>query len=813
MWTRHHPIRTIIIALIILAVCAAPALKAQAAQAQDKDYTAKILEYTTEKFFLTEFVDHLPASDTVPTPLKVLGHIVGAPDVLDHSADIYKYLRALDAATPRVQVFSDRPDRRRPRDDRASPSPPRRTSPAWPASRRSCPAWPTPAASRTRTPPSSSPRASRLLDHRRPPFQECGSPEMMMELAYRLAVEDTDAVRAIRKNMVVLMTPILEVDGWDKAVDSYLYKKDNKDKKTIPPSTGGNTSSTTITATPSAWGSSSPRTSSRPISSGTRSSCTTSTSPCPISTSRRGRARTTPGSTRSPSMSGRSSPTTRSASMNRRGVPGVWTHGFFDGWARELRLLRRPFPQLRRPLLRDLRRDRSGHDGPDRRRRIQAGLVPAQPSPRVGQVVLPQQHRTSCRAPSSCPSSTSRRTRTSSSITSISRASAPWPRRGPKAPRPTSSPRIRSAPWPPPGSSTCSGRTASRSTPPTAEITVGKDKYPAGSYVVRMDQPYSRCADMLLDTQYYNPKDPRPYDDTGWTLGPLFNVRTVRVTDAKVLDAAMTRPQEGRGRRGKVVGKREGRRPSPSTTRAEPELMTFRYRLKDVKMLAAEDGFTQGDVEVQRRNLHHPQGREPGRPRGPAGQGLRRPRALTATGSRRKPRRQDPRPRRAAAGHPPFLAEHPGRGLVPAGLRQAGDSLRLHPPPGDPGHGGPQAQIRRHHLPAGRHVRARPRRVVNGIGGEEPIPYKKTEKYPNLGDARFARRHPRRNGAQGDRPPQVVHRAGRAVRPDHGHGRAPDQLRHRGERRRGRARRNSRPPGSVLSANVTDTPEPHRLRL
>ena len=39
-----------------------------------------------------------------------------------------------------------------------------------------------------------------------------------------------------------------------------------------------------------------------------------------------------------------------------------------------------------------------------------------------------------------------------------------------------------------------------------------------------MDQPYSRMADMLLDTQYYNVNDPQPYDDTGWTLGALRNV-------------------------------------------------------------------------------------------------------------------------------------------------------------------------------------------------------------------------------------------------------------------------------------------------
>src|SRR5262249_6227763 len=62
---------------------------------------------------------------------------------------------------------------------------------------------------------------------------------------------------------------------------------------------------------------------------------------------------------------------------------------------------------------------------------------------------------------------------------------------------------------------------------------------PAGSYVVRMDQPYSRLADVVLDTQYYNPRDPRSYDDTGWTLGALRNVKALRVTDASVLDVPM----------------------------------------------------------------------------------------------------------------------------------------------------------------------------------------------------------------------------------------------------------------------------------
>ncbi|MCH6547422.1 MAG: hypothetical protein IH798_03150, partial [Gemmatimonadetes bacterium] len=62
------------------------AVPAATAQQNDEAYTAKILEYTTEPFFLTPYVDHLPASETVPTPFDVLGHIVGAPDVLSYPA-------------------------------------------------------------------------------------------------------------------------------------------------------------------------------------------------------------------------------------------------------------------------------------------------------------------------------------------------------------------------------------------------------------------------------------------------------------------------------------------------------------------------------------------------------------------------------------------------------------------------------------------------------------------------------------------------------------------------------------------------------
>ena len=55
-----------------------------------------------------------------------------------------------------------------------------------------------------------------------------------MELTYRLAVEETPFVQAIRKNTIVMITPVLEVDGHDRYVDVYNYKKANPGKPAPP---------------------------------------------------------------------------------------------------------------------------------------------------------------------------------------------------------------------------------------------------------------------------------------------------------------------------------------------------------------------------------------------------------------------------------------------------------------------------------------------------------------------------------------------------------------------------------------------------
>ncbi|HYA97836.1 MAG TPA: hypothetical protein VEH49_07055, partial [Methylomirabilota bacterium] len=124
---------------------------------------------------------------------------------------------------------------------------------------------------------------------------------------------------------------------------------------------------------------------------------------------------------------------------------------------------------------------------------------------------------------------------------------------------------------------------------------------PLGSYIIRMDQPYSRMVDMLLDTQYYSTSDPRPYDDTGWTLGPLRNVKTVRVTDLSILKAPMTLVAvparfdgSGVAATHAAKGKSPAARAYAINASAEPGLAALRFRLKDVRFSAAEEGFEAG---------------------------------------------------------------------------------------------------------------------------------------------------------------------------------------------------------------------------
>src|SRR5438876_612883 len=120
---------------------------------------------------------------------------------------------------------------------------------------------------------------------------------------------------------------------------------------------------------------------------------------------------------------------------------------------------------------------------------------------------------------------------------------------------------------------------------PEKKVETEPRTFPAGSYLVRMDQPYSRIADAVLDYQYWSPSDPQQsvYDDTAWTMGELANVEVVRVTDAKVLAASM-QPVSGEVRSsGAISGSGVTYLINHNSDNA---LVTLRYRLKDLSVEA-----------------------------------------------------------------------------------------------------------------------------------------------------------------------------------------------------------------------------------
>src|SRR5437899_1270265 len=100
----------LIASLLLIALCAAVSAQVKPGrdpnQPVDEEYTKKIREYTTEPFFNSPLTDYLPASPNVPTPRTVLGDVAGAPGKLPYAEDVYRYMRMLEKASPRVKVFS-----------------------------------------------------------------------------------------------------------------------------------------------------------------------------------------------------------------------------------------------------------------------------------------------------------------------------------------------------------------------------------------------------------------------------------------------------------------------------------------------------------------------------------------------------------------------------------------------------------------------------------------------------------------------------------------------------------------------------------
>ena len=596
----------LVIAGAMLAVLSATGRAADPPQKKDKakaaapvskineEYTAKIKEHTTEKYFLTELVDHLPASDKVPSPDKVLGYVVGTPNKLTYTKDMYRYYRELEKSTPRVRVFTA-PERSeegkeqllvvvsdeaniakldRYKEITARLADPRKINDA---------------------------EAQQLIGEGKAIYwasgsihsPEQGSPEMLMELAYRLAVEDSAVIEAIRKNVIVLITPALEVDGRDRSVDLYNYRKANPNKQTPPLLY---------------WGKYVAHDNNRDglgmALALSRNQMKTFLDYHPVVL--HDLHESVPflyTSTGTGPYNAWLDPLVidewhvlayhEIEEMTKRGVPGVWTHGFYDGWAPNYMFyVANGHNSIGRFY------ETFGGQGADTSVRnvgAQSARDWFRPNPPLPWVKWSIRNNINMQQSAilfAMNYVANQKDRFLNNFYIKSKRSvAKAKNEGPYA-------------WVIPGDTPRPVEAADTVNllrlmgvevqTATKEFSFKDQKFPAGSYIVRMDQPYSRMADMLFDTQYYNVNDPRPYDDTGWTLGALRNVKTVRITDKSVLEAPMVLLTSDARVRGKIAG-------SAATAgfiinhTADNTLATLRYKLKDVKMNAAEDSFKIGD--------------------------------------------------------------------------------------------------------------------------------------------------------------------------------------------------------------------------
>jgi hypothetical protein len=544
MRSRHLAIPALIAAL------AAPFV-AGAQQPIDAAYTARIRELTpTDSVwkFTTELVDHLPASATVPSPLKVLGYVPGTIGRLAYVEELNRYFRAVDAASPRVKVFSlgmsdegremlvvavaDSATIARLDDYRAMAAKladPRSTTPA---------------------------ERARLVKEAKPIYwltgsihsPETGSPEMLMELAYRLAVEETPFVQDIRDHVITLITPVTEVDGRDRAVDvaklsrslglgpqgvsltywgKYTAHDNNRDGMVLSQKLTQHVMDGFVHWRPTVMHDLHESVAFLHTSTGT-GPYNDEFDPIVID-------------------EWHTLAYQEITELTKRGLPGVWTHGFYDGWAPNYMLA---IANLHNSIGRFYETYTSMNAD------CQVTNLPAsqterrwdRPSPPVNGIkwcirsninyqesgVLTALKYVADHADTFLENFALKAERQ----VNKGKTTAPYAFVVPRGQR-------RSAE---------AADLVNLFRQHATEINVASKDFTlkgagakdapvqvkAGDWIVRMDQPYTQTVRTLLAIQHFKPDDPSPYDDTGWTIDELRHVTTLKIADPAVLSAPMT---------------------------------------------------------------------------------------------------------------------------------------------------------------------------------------------------------------------------------------------------------------------------------
>ncbi|NJD18248.1 MAG: hypothetical protein FIA95_03065 [Gemmatimonadetes bacterium] len=590
MFRRTLALRRIAWGLAV-AVLTTPVL-AHAQQRIDEEYTRLIKQHLQDPRITTELVDHLPASETVPTPLKFHGRIIGTPGELTYAKDIHRYLKAIDEASPRASIWSlgtteegremivmaiadeqTIADIEKYKGYLGELTDPRKTSEE---------------------------RARALIGGIAKPVYwlsagmhsgETGGPEMLQELAYRLVVEETDFIRSIRNNIITLITPVIEVDGREKHVDTYYFNKSRPEGEVRLPlmfwgryvahddnrDAMGQLLKLTQNINRGAleW---------HPIvlhdlhESSTYLYASTGTGPYNEATDA-----ITVGEWWTLAEH-------ELTEMAKRNVPGVWTFNFYDGWTPnymftiahthnaigrfyevasygpENRIVRAGATTTSREWYRFNPPLDSIAWGPRNNTNIQesAALIALKFTADHSEWFLENYWLKGKRSVQKgkdgpinawvLPAAQRRKADAAQMVNDLMKQGLEFHR-------------------------------ADRA------FQAGGVQVQAGDYVIRADQPFRTMADMYFSLQAFSLQNPRPYDDTGWTFQLMRNIDLREIKDAAVLAQPMTPVTASVKAASGVTGAGPVLVVDNTTDNA---LVKFRFRHAKVRMLAAEKDFEMG---------------------------------------------------------------------------------------------------------------------------------------------------------------------------------------------------------------------------
>ena len=557
----------------------------------DAEYTAKIKEHLQDPRISTELVDHLPASDTVPSPLEFFGRIVGTPGELTYAKDIYRYYEALDKASDRIALWKiGKTEEGR---DMVL------LAVADEATIRQIDKYKGMIASLTDPRRTTEEQAQQLIRGAKPIYWitsgmhsgETGGPEMLIELPFRLAVQETPFVQAIRHNVITLITPVIEVDGREKQVDTYYFnKKQPQGAPRLPLMYWGKyvahdnnrdgmgqflALTKNVTRTFLDW---KPTVMHDLHEAQTYLYASTGTGPYneqidPITIDEWWLLAKT-----------------EVMEMTKRGVPGVWTYGFYDGWvpnymffiAHSHNAVGRFYEVM--------------SYGPDNRTVTSQPTVTSRewfrPNPPLPSIQWGPRNNTNIQQSALLIALNHVAKNRDTYLENYWLKNKRAVEKGKNGP---------TYGWVVPAAQRRKADAADAVNElrrqglevhtATAPFKAGNVDVKTGDYVIRGDQPYRTLADMYFSVQNYAPANPRPYDDTGWTFQLMRNVVIRPITEKPAIAGQLAMLTADAKAPGGIEGTGSVLVIDHTT---DNNLVKFRFIHRDVKMQAAEEDFEAG---------------------------------------------------------------------------------------------------------------------------------------------------------------------------------------------------------------------------